>query len=351
MTAIQCESLRSEMEKLTVPQGQVRHLRWIVDTLAVGRTSSGDYEIFICGPQLNATSSLARRRLQHGEWRPDSGDKSFAANRILLPEAPHFASIAALITIELMRARITQPPSLQRSFTDVEPIIEMAIRRGALPEAAIIGLIGELIVLRRLFLAQINGAATMMRALEFWQGWQEGRRDFRIGRHSIEVKATQASTSIHKFSGMHQLESKMLPSGEFEQIYLMSIGLAASNAIGENLPSLVSIILTLLSKVGAAQEVSGEFLRRVSLYGQSGTGYNHATMREWSVYGISYTPTFLPRLYRVDDPAMHLLDRDMLSKTFVQAEGLTFTMHIPEQVSPFNPAPSWEAELESMDTP
>ena len=45
---------------------------------------------------------------------------------------------------------------------------------------------------------------------------------------------------------------------------------------------------------------------------------------------------------------MLTLSRELLTQTFVQPQGLTFTMHIPEQVSAFNPAPNWEAELEAM---
>jgi hypothetical protein len=42
------------------------------------------------------------------------------------------------------------------------------------------------------------------------------------------------------------------------------------------------------------------------------------------------------------------VNRDLLAQTFVQPQGLAFTMHIPKQVSAFNPAPNWEAELETM---
>jgi hypothetical protein len=254
-----------------------------------------------------------------------------------------------LIAIELLRAGIDRPRGLQPAFTDVEPIIEMAIRRGALSESVIIGLIGELTVLRQLILARIDQPESMMRALEFWQGWQEGGRDFRIGNHSIEVKTTQTSTSIHNFGGLHQIEPSLLPSGTMEKLHLMSIGLASSTAMGETLPSMVSSILTLLLSTAAGSELADEFVRRVSLYGsQAGACYVHATMQEWSVYGMRYAHTFLPRLYRVDDPAMRLIDREMLANTFVQAQGLSFTMHIPERVSAFNPAPSWEVELEMM---
>lgn len=37
-----------------------------------------------------------------------------------------------------------------------------------------------------------------------------------------------------------------------------------------------------------------------------------------------------------------------LSRTFVQAAGLAFTLHVPDRLSVFNPAEHWEAEIESM---
>ena len=242
MSGLHFEALRADLEDLSVPEGQARHMRWLATPLAVGRTASGDYEVFIRGPELHAASSLVRRHVQHGEWRPEEGGEAFSASRIVLPAAPHFAAVAALIAIELLRSGIAAPPGPQSAFTDVEPIIEMAIRRGALSESVIIGLIGELTVLRQLILARGDQPALMMRALDFWQGWQEGGRDFRINDHAIEVKTTQASASIHEFSGLHQLEAKLLPSGSMEHLHLMSIGLAASSTMGETLPSVVSSV-------------------------------------------------------------------------------------------------------------
>lgn len=349
MSDLDFEDLRTDLERLTVPAGQARHMRWLEAPLAVARTAFGDYEIFIRGPELRATSSLVGRHIQHGDWQPEEGGDPFPASRIVLPSAPHFASIAALIAVELLRAGVSGPRGAQAAFADVEPIIEMAMRRGALSENVIVGLIGELIVLRQFILAQGGQSVGAMRTLDFWQGWQEGGRDFRIGHHSIEVKTTQAVTSIHEFSGLHQLEPELLPGGAVEQLHLMSIGVAASTTIGESLPSIVISILTLLSPADVDVELTGEFLRRVAQYGsQSGAGYVHDVMQDWSVYGTRYAHTFIPRLYRVDDPAMRLLGRDILAQTFVQPQGLSFTMHIPEQVSAFNPAPAWEAELKSM---
>lgn len=349
MSDLHFEALRTELEALSVPSGQARNLRWLAPSLAVGRTTAGDFEVFIRGPELRAASSLVRRHLQHGGWRPEEGGEPFPASRIVLPSASHFAAIAALIAIELMRAGIAGPRGPQEAFTDVEPIVEMAIRRGALPENVIIGLIGELTVLRQLILARSDTRTAMMRCLDLWQGWQEGGRDFRLGDHSIEVKTTQAVSSIHEFSGLHQLEPKLLPSGQLEQLYLMSIGLSVSTILGESLPAVVDSIINLLTTATGCQDLADDFVRRVALYGsQTGGGYAHPSMADWSVYGTRYVHSFQPRLYRLDDEAMRLLTRDVLAQTFVQADGLAFTMHVPDQVSAFNPAPRWEAELARM---
>ena len=280
------ETLRDDLELLRVPDGRARNLRWLATPLAIGRTASGDYEIFIRGDELRASSSLVRRHVQHGDWRPEEGGDPFSASRIVLPAASHFAPIAALIAIELLRAGIAGPTGAQPAFTDVEPIIEMAIRRGALSEESIIGLFGELTLLRQLLLACAGEPEKMLRRLDYWHGWREGGRDFRIGNHAVEVKTTQAVASIHEFSGLHQLEPATLSSGGIESLHLMSIGLAASNAMGENLPAIVSSIVSLLSGSSARPELADEFLHRVSLYGAvSGSGYSHATMQDWSAYG------------------------------------------------------------------
>lgn len=349
MRDLHYEELRQDLEKLRVPDGQTRSLQWLAPTLAVGRTASGDYEIFIRGSEVRAASPLVRRHVQHSEWRPEEGGEPFQANRIVLPAAHHFASIAALISIELLRAGIAGLSGPQAAFTDVEPIIELAIRRGALPENVVVGLIGELIVLRQLLLVRIDRPEMIAGALELWQGWQDAGRDFRVGTISIEVKTTQALTSIHEFSGLHQLEPELLPSGAQEQLYLMSIGLVASNAIGETLPMVVSSIESLLKTHGNGAAIADEFLRRVSLYGrQAGSGYVHSTMRDWSVYGTRYAHNFAPRLYRINDPAMRLLTRELLSQTFAQPDGISFKMHFPEVVSAFNPIANWEAEITTL---
>ena len=344
------EALRDDLEALQVPDGEARNLRWLSPPLAVARSASGDYEIFLRGDELLATSHLVRRHLQHGEWQPQGGGESFPATRIVLPSAPHFASVAALIAVELLRAGLAEGEDSQAAFGDVEPIIEMAIRRGALPENVIVGLIGELIVLRQSLLSIGSRDHLKGLVLEAWQGWQPGGgRDFTFGPNSIEVKTTQSVSSIHEFGGFHQLEETQLPSGAQEQLHLLSIGLAPSTAMGESLPVIVDQILAMLGGHVELGPLQPALLTRVETYGAAnGAGYRHATMRDWSAYATRYTATFPPRLYRVADTAMRLLRREDVAATFVAPASMSFTMHLPDQVSAFNPAPSWQHELAEM---
>lgn len=351
MTNDSYEVLREKLDRLSAGSGNIRNLLWLAPELAIGRNSFGDFEIFLRGGDLVASSALVRRHLQHGEWCPREGGEPFSASRILLPSAAHFVSVAALIAVELLRAKISGSGNPQRAFTDVEPIIEMAIRRGALPENVVIGLIGELILLRQCLLVVGDEPARQSALLAGWQGWQQGNRDMRIGRHSIEVKTTQAASSIHEFSGLHQLEAQRLPNGEHEEMHLLSVGLAASTSIGESLPVIVGSVLAVLGHNGhpGTQAVQDAFLQNVEAYGAgNGIGYAHNTMNDWSVYNTKYTHTFPPRLYRVSDPAMLLLQREDIARTFIQPGSINFTLHVPDRVSAFNPAPRWQEAIVEM---
>lgn len=348
MTLPTFEALRDELEFLEAPAGTARSLRWLATPLAVARSTTGDFEIFIRGDELLATSALVRRHLQYGDWQPEGGGITFPANRVVLPSAPHFASVAALIAVELLRAGLGTTAGTQAAFADVEPIIEMAIRRGALPENVLVGLIGELIVLRQCLLSIDSQPQLRAVLLDAWQGWQGGR-DFRFGTNSVEVKTTQAGSSIHEFSGLHQLEEVPLPDGSLEELHVLSVGLAASPSMGETLPGIVDQILEMLGGTKGQSPLQDSFLTRVERYGAaSGVGYQHVTMKDWAAYSTRYTSTFPLRLYRVADPTMRLLDRTDIAKTFVAPDSISFTLHIPDRVSAFNPAPSWQAELSRM---
>ena len=89
------------------------------------------------------------------------------ANRLLFPPFGHFYQIAALIATEMLHENADQ--NLPRAFAVTEPIIELAIKRLELSEAALLGLAGELLLLDAL--VRRSDAAYVGRLVAAWEGW------------------------------------------------------------------------------------------------------------------------------------------------------------------------------------
>jgi hypothetical protein len=347
------EHLRSSLEIIDVPSGEGRRLRWIVaDRLGVAKTSTGDFEIFLQGGPITTTSHVVRRQLEHGAWKPTNNASAFEASRIILPSAPHYASVAALIVTEFTRAGLNSGRPLQDVFFEVEPIIELAIRRGALPDDVVTGLFAELLVLREALRTPNLEKWQKSIVLGSWRGWQRGR-DFTFRNYVLEVKATQRLDSTHAFSGLHQVEEQLLPDGETEVLHILSIGLQEVSEGGQSLPELVDDVLAELRDPDLKpQDLCSsqmQLLHWIEQYGTgSGIGYRHTTMSDWSSYKRRLAISFTPRLYRVRDSAMHLLRRSVVEETFVRADTLQFELALPSKISAFNPAEQWRTELSTM---
>lgn len=341
------ETLRDQLSALAVPAGNARRLVWVVsERLGAAMTTSGSYEIFLAGPELSAAQSLVARHLQYDRWEPSDGGPEFAATRVLLGSATHFAAVAALIVTELARLDLSTDQTMQAAFYEVEPIIELAIRRGVLSIEAQLGLIAELQILRVALLA--TPMEKRPNVLLGWQGWTQGR-DFVMGRHALEVKATVGDSSRHAFSGVHQLEAQPLPDGSQEMLHLISFGFAEVDQGGQNLPELVEDIAFLLDDGGSqGAGARAQFLGMVREYGGAGPhGYDHDTMRGWNAYQVRYMITFT-RLYSVDDPEMRLLTSALIDQTFAVPGSVSFELQLPPRVSTFNPAANWQTEVASM---
>ncbi len=346
---ISFEELRDRLAGLDVPEGNARRLIWIVpNRLGAAMTASGAFEIFLGGPELTANLPLVARHLQHDSWEPSDGGLSFSATRVLLGSATHFAAMAAVIAIELVRFDLASDEEMQRAFDQAEPIIELAIRRGALSTEALIGLLAELQLLRVGLLAVPT--AKRGTVLLGWRGWTKGR-DFIFGRHAIEVKATLGDASRHAFSGVHQLEPQPIADGHVEALHIMSFGLSETHEGGQTLPDLIEDLASLLNG-DLPDEGAGpaQLKAMVREYGGLGaTGYDHDTMKDWVAYQGKYAITFA-RLYSVDDPEMRLLTSSLIDQTFAVPGSVSYELQLPTLVSAFNPAANWQAEIASMVT-
>lgn len=353
--SITFEGLRECLEELPPPPTQDDwRIFWVVPrALGIARTSDGSFEIFISGPRLTPRTETVRRHLEHALWDlPDSGDR-VEASRVILPAAPHFLAISALIAVELVRAGMGTGRDLHDVFDDVEPIIELALRRGALSGEHIIGLIGELLCLEVMLDAVATRPELRLTILDMWQGHQVGQRDFVIGLAAIEIKTTQQETSSHKVSGLHQVESDGQNSASEARLFLLSVGLAHSENEGQSLPMIVQRLLERLADPAFSGDgfspLQRRFLDDVARYGSSSSrGYSHETMAGWLVYQERFRSTFSPRLFDLMDHEVRIIRRRDLVGTHVSPDDIQYRIDLPSHVNGMNPAPMWQHAIVSL---
>ena len=348
------EHLREQLENLAQPQREAdRKTLWVVDRLlGIATTTTGSIEVFLVGSRLNASSGLVRRHLEYDRWQIAEAGILIEANRIALPGEPHFISLAAVIAIELSRCGFTTSENLPRAFRQVEPLIELALRRTALAEEHILGLVGELLCLE-VMLDSTSDTSQHSSVLDMWRG-HTNARDFVISKNGIEVKTTQLLNSSHKFSGLHQVEPSVDSLDSESTVYLLSVGLTASETEGQSLSEIVDRVLRKFNQSTAATPsawtpLQHRFVAEVAAYGSTNSaGYNHESMAGERIYNARWKPTFTPRLYNLSDSSVRILRRQDLEATHVSPDDLQFRLDLDASISASNPVANWAQTITHM---
>jgi hypothetical protein len=324
-----------------VPAGTIgddRAITWLTDAKVVGisRNSRGQLELFLAGDELRPRTGTVKTAMRYHSWHRDTLPP-LNANRIFLPALGHFDQVGAFIAAELLREKADA--NLERAFAVTEPLIELAIKRMEISENAILGLVGELLLLDALCRRAADPQVGPL--VQAWDGWRRSARDFTWEGTGVEIKTTTRTTSSHAIHGVHQIEPTPASddtTGE-ARLLLVSIGLfqANLNAPALSIPSLVESILGRLKATGASGLVD-EFLTRVSVYGaESGIGYEHATMVNEAPFTTTFSVTFV-RGYDMADPAVEVLRRDdVITHQHVDAQSVTFRVELPATISLDNP--------------
>lgn len=348
------EKLRDQLAALSLPQRpEDRRTLWVVDRLiGIAVTAVGTIELLLVGDRLLPAMKVVQRHLEYGRWTIEETGLQIEANKIALPALPHFFSLAALIAVELHRCGFADRQSLPDAFGQVEPLIEVALRRTALTEEHVIGLMGELICLEAM-LDAIPALEFRGTVLDMWRG-HSGGRDFVIGNVGIEVKTTERLVSSHKFSGLHQVEAGAVGDANEQSVYLLSVGLCSSVDEGQSLSELVERLLRRLGQgdlpgFEGRTPLQRRFLAEVASYGQANSiGYNHDTMAQEAIYGARLKPVFTPRLYDLSDPSIRLLTREHLLRSHVSADDIQFRLELGESITPSNPAANWAKSIADL---
>lgn len=318
--------------------GDDRAITWLTDAKVVGiaRNSRGHLELFLAGDELRPRTGTVKTAMRYHSWHRETLPP-LNANRICLPALGHFDQVGAFITAELLREKADA--NLERAFAVTEPLIELAIKRMEISENAILGLVGELLLLDALCRRATDPQVGAI--VQAWDGWRRSARDFRWEGTGVEIKTTTRITSSHAIHGIHQIEPTPASDDAAKEarLLLVSIGLCQAdlNAPALSIPSLVESILERLNATGASGLVD-EFLTRVSVYGaESGIGYEHATMVNEAPFTTKFSVTFV-RGYDMADPGVEVLRRDdVITHQHVDVQSVTFRMELPATISSDNP--------------
>lgn len=318
--------------------GNDRSITWLTDAQVLGlaRNHRGHLELFLAGDQLTPRTSTVKSAIHYHSWHRDT-QPPLSANRILLPALGHFDQVGAFIAAELLREKADA--NLERAFAVTEPLIELAIKRLEISENAILGLVGELLLLDAL--CRRADDLHVGPIVQAWDGWRRSARDLSWEGTGVEIKTTTRTTSSHAVHGIHQIEpAPATDDGPGEvRLLLVSIGLrqADPNVPALSIPSLVESIVERLTATGASGLVD-EFLARVAMYGsESGIGYEHPTMANEAPFTTPFSVTFV-RGYDMADPAVEVLRHDdVVAHQHVDAQSLTFRVKLPATISLDNP--------------
>lgn len=318
--------------------GAVRDITWLtpVDVIGVARDQAGHLEIFLAGMQLKPRTAALRDAMEHHEWHRTSGQR-IAANRLLLPALGHFDQVGAFICAELLRNGADQ--DLARAFAITEPIIELAVERLMMSHAAMLGLVGELLLLSSMCRQAPDHLVALV--VQSWDGWRRSARDFRWDRTGVELKTTTRATSSHVIQGVHQIEPSAAGDEDSpeDRLLLVSVGLqtAQAGASSFSITTLVQRILDRLLATGNAGLQKG-FLANLSAYGsESGFGYDHATMSAEPPFTALFVTTFF-RGYDMSDPGVEVLRRDDVAPhPHVEISSVRFRINLPSVITGQNP--------------
>lgn len=342
------ESLRAALGDLQpAHRPEDRILVWADSgrSLAVSRDPIGRLEIFLVGDPLEASIMVVAENLQHQVWTTQEG-ASLPANRVLLPDAPHFDGVAAFICSELLENGAAE--ELPSAFRRSEPVIALALRRAALSNQALVGLAGELFALARM-VETLPHRATQV--IEGWFGSVPSSRDLQIGAVGVEIKTTSGPDSVHHIQGLHQIEPGLSVDEVPEtHLFMLSIGvewLPTGAALGRSIPDLVDVILEALHD--ATQRDA--FLDRVKQYGgDAAIGYDHFALRNVARFRRPFQTRF-ERLYDLADDRLHLLrSSDVEHASHVETGSISYRVRLPTKVrGDVNPIAGMSAIVARLD--
>lgn len=316
------EHYRALISSMALSVGEQRDVTWFGKSRVVGaaRSPSGRIELFIAGPQLEPTNPKVAEILEYREWAGKYGP--FSASRIPLPHGEHFDVEAAFLITELLERDAQDDPV--GGFARTEPLIALALERHGVGDLALLGLIGELLVLHAITLAAPMSTPAV---IESWYGFDRSARDLQLPGTGVEIKATTRLESRHPVT-LGEVEPGHSVMGLAESaLFLCSLGLVWRDGREGDL-SVVDLVEALCQRLrDSGGDVEG-FLDRVRSYGGV-DGYDHLIDQDKPRFQRTLSMRFA-RLYDLRDERIHLPTSDALGKfEHVVPDSVTFDIVLP----------------------
>jgi hypothetical protein len=174
--------------------------------------------------------------------------------------------VMAHIAYELIRLLQAKPEATNAQLLDeVRWVLELLGGRDtALTEDGQKGLVGELVLLRKLLQHARKAGIPASAALDAWFGYDRSKRDFAGHGVAVEVKFTSATTRQHHVHGLAQLEVQ----GD-EEVLVFSLGAKLDQSAPRKLPDFVADVQALLIDGAGSpdEDLRARFRERLEAYG------------------------------------------------------------------------------------
>lgn len=327
-------AIRAEVVKLPRPKSSSeREVAWLDHgkVLGVSRDEVGRVEIFISGPRLNIAFDNVKLNHAHDAWEGKAGQ--VVANRLLLPAEAPFDAVAAFLCTNLLDNDVLV--DAQSGYSRSEPVISLVLEKARLRNELVIGLGGELLLMRAMLVRHAGHARQLVQS---WQGHSPSSRDFQLAGVGVEVKTTRGSLSRHRVHGIRQVERGHAVGGGMEtHLFLVSIGIVQADASQGNAWSLPGLVDHVAEDIRRSDlpteerlELESRLLEQVAKYG--GDGYDHGNLQHRALFGQTYSTAFA-RFYDITDPAIKVLrTSDLAPFSAIDSRSLEFTLELPAQV-------------------
>ncbi|MBM3507149.1 MAG: PD-(D/E)XK motif protein [Alphaproteobacteria bacterium] len=233
------EELVTKFTGLPAAQGG----RWNVVPLVgnrafLSRDDAGRFAIFVAGDEESFGTYPKILSIQHAAAIvPVPGGTPFPALRLMSSNAAHGNRIMAHIAYEFER-RLSSGATVSNAalIGEISWILELLTDQDTiLGEEHQLGLLGELVLLRRLLSLARELGLPPFEALARWWGHDKAKRDYAAKGLAIEVKTTSKAVREHYVRSISQLDAQ-----DGEEVFVWSLGIRRDPTAPRKLTSFIA---------------------------------------------------------------------------------------------------------------